>query len=834
MSSATSLLGALVAATAAPKEVGGKARQMAQLMRYGLPTPEFFVIPAAWSRKRAAGVPPALRALLDDELVARGWLTQPLAVRSSAVGEDAAAASFAGIYRSNLNVSGLDGLCSAVTEIWASLDTPTATAYRQKMGLTGEPAMAVVVMPLLTAVASGIAFTCDPVSGREDRMVVQANWGLGESLVGGEAAGDEYIFAEDTADIWRLIEAKAGAKATMSVPAAEGGTRHQAATPEQAKATVLAIAQAEELAALLRDAALAFDFVAPFFDLEWVWDGERFWLTQLRPVTRRPHHTYPALRAQPAIWTRGNTCEVMPEPLQAMDWNFSRRGCNDLLEQGWQLARYPLLPGVQRAGLIDGRLYLEASVLQWEAWDAIGLLPDRFNALMGGHQPTIAHRPPTWSERLARLRHTLHYLRHAPAMGRRGDAEVEQALAIAREVRDQPLPEGNDEVRALLFRVLKPAREYCGMFFLQGSGGGSLSLLLETLEKAFPGESAAIGSALLAGGEPSVTAQQGYALLELARLAKSCPNPAAPQKSPEFAAAFASFLAQYGHRGHYETYLRSPRWHEQPALLLEQLPDLATVEAESLRARQQAAAAAAWVRIRRELPFWYRPLLRAQLRAANRDSNRREAARSAIIALLAAGRRLWLLIGERLVGEGALERPEDIFHLLPSEVDRYAMGRMPIAGLRARLADRMALFGRWQATEPREWLTLAPSGKALGQAVLEQHCAPELAGGRAFRGVATGTGVARGKVRRLRHPAEGAKLLPGEILVAPSTDPGWTPLFLKAAGLVVETGGYLSHGAIVAREFALPAVVTLPGILDRLSDGDEIEVDGMNGEVRLL
>ena len=103
-----------------------------------------------------------------------------------------------------------------------------------------------------------------------------------------------------------------------------------------------------------------------------------------------------------------------------------------------------------------------------------------------------------------------------------------------------------------------------------------------------------------------------------------------------------------------------------------------------------------------------------------------------------------------------------------------------------------------------------------------------------WRGVATGTGVARGRARILRHPSEGVRLVPGEILVAPSTDPGWTPLFLKAGGLVVETGGYLSHGAIVAREFALPAVVNLPGVLSALADGDEVEVNGLTGTVRLL
>lgn len=832
MSDKLALITATEALSAFAEQVGGKGKQLGLLCHYGLPVPDFFVIPAAWSRQRGGAFPPSLQDLLQAKLAARGWLDTPLAARSSAVGEDAAAASFAGIFLSRLNIRGLSALTVAVGEIWASLDSPTAAAYRERLDIGGEPAMAVVVMPLLPAVASGIAFTCDPVSGREDRIVVQANWGLGESLVGGEAAGDEYVFAEDTTDVWRLLECRPGSKARMSVPAPEGGTEHRPVAPARAGKVVLDREQAEALAALLRDAAIASDFVAPFYDLEWVWDGARFWLTQARPVTRRPRYTYAGLRAQPSIWTRGNTCEVMPEPLQAMDWNFSRRGCNDLLEQGWKLAGYPLVPGVQRAGLFDGRLYLEAALLQWEAWDGIGLPPERFNALMGGHQPTIATDPPTWRQRLRRIVRTLGYLRRAPAMGRRGDAEVGEALALARELRAVPLPDGNDEIVCLLHRVLKPAREFVGMFFLQGSGGGSLSLLLDTLARFFPGESEAIGAALLAGGEPSVTAQQGYALLQLAQLAKTAPIPGRPQEDPKFAAALADFLGRYGHRGHYETYLRNPRWSEAPDLLLEQLPALGQVDAAALRERQQAAAETAWQRIRREVPFWAQPLIRAQVKAANRDSNRREAARNALIALLATGRRLWLLIGERLVGEGAVDRPEEVFHLMPSEVERYAHGLLPRHGLRARVASRSELFAVWQASTPAEWFCLGAEGRPYGGEMPRStvETGKKSADG-VWRGVATGTGVARGKVRRLRHPAEGLALQTGEILVAPSTDPGWTPLFLKAAGLVVETGGYMSHGAIVAREFALPAVVNLPGILDALRDGEEIVVDGLRGEV---
>ncbi|HEX6734258.1 MAG TPA: PEP-utilizing enzyme, partial [Azonexus sp.] len=351
-----------------------------------------------------------------------------------------------------------------------------------------------------------------------------------------------------------------------------------------------------------------------------------------------------------------------------------------------------------------------------------------------------------------------------------------------------------------------------------------------TLEKLFPGDGAAIGAGLLAGGEPSVTARQGYALLALARQAKRAGRPGRPLDDADFAAAFAAFLDEYGHRGHYETYLRNPRWHEAPERLLEQLPALAEVDAETLQERQRAAAAAAWQRLRREVPWWRRLFLAGLVKAANRECNQREAARSALIVLLAAGRRTWLAVGDLMVQAGMLDARDDIFLLLPSEAERAAAGRIFPAGVRARVAARAALFDEWQAATPPDWLCIEPAG----QQRRPEEAAPT-AGENArdvWRGVATGTGVARGRARLLRHPSDGARLQPGDILVAPSTDPGWTPLFLKAGGLVVETGGYLSHGAIVAREFALPAVVNLPGIFAALRDGDEIEVDGLAGWVR--
>lgn len=163
------------------------------------------------------------------------------------------------------------------------------------------------------------------------------------------------------------------------------------------------------------------------------------------------------------------------------------------------------------------------------------------------------------------------------------------------------------------------------------------------------------------------------------------------------------------------------------------------------------------------------------------------------------------------------------------EIDSACQGSLAAASLRARLLDRQARFARWQAETAPEYLLIQPDGQHAAGVL---PASPIPTDGQRWRGLATGAGVARGRVRRIRHPAEGVALQAGEILLAPATDPGWTPLFLKASGLVVETGGYLSHAAIVAREFALPAVVNLPGIMEALQDGEWVEVDGGRGVVR--
>ncbi|MBX9403971.1 hypothetical protein K4L06_21945 [Lysobacter sp. BMK333-48F3] len=848
MSESAVVLDWAASAAAGAGVAGGKGWQLGRMARLGIAVPAGFVIAAAASRGRAPGAPvgAALREHLAEELARRGWNAQALAVRSSAPQEDSAQASFAGIHRSCLNVVGLDALLQAVVEVWDSAHAPAARAYRERFGLDADDsAMAVVVMPLLPALASGVVFTRDPRSGREDRIAVNAHWGLGEALVGGQADVDEYLLRYDRIE-QRLapLQRRIGAKRHYTRVSQHGGTELADTPAEQGARAVLTPEQSQQVAWLAMDAARALDFACPHYDVEWVWDGARVWIVQARPITAGARHTYPALRGQPALWTRGNTREILPEPLSAMDWSIYAVAADRMLTTGYELSGYPVLEGVPHAGLRHGRVYLEASLIQWEGYDAYGIAPAAINALIGGRLPEIAVPAPGRRDRLRRVARLLRYLRRSAARRRAADAAVVAALAQAKQWREQDLSQGDRALAQRLSEQVVQVRRADELFFLQGSAGGSLSGLVDLIEKYCPGEGHALAAALLAGGEPSTTARQGYELMALAARAAAEPavlawlrsggrDDAAWRESlpPDsaFRGEFAAFLERYGHRTVAESYLRHARWRERPQYLFDQILALGGSDAQALRLRQREAGAQARRRLQGRLPWWQRPALNYLLRSAARDSNQREAARSALMAYFEALRRLALKLGERACERGALERAEDAFELDAEELCALADGRLAPAHARARARTRceLRLLQALQA-EPE----LVVEHGVLAAAPLEP--ARAAAGEDGWSGTPIGAGRARGRARIVRDPHQGASLAAGEILIAPSTDPAWTPLFLRAAALVMETGGYLSHGAIVAREFGIPAVANLPGLLGELTDGEEIEVDGDHGLVRRL
>ncbi|ESH96634.1 hypothetical protein B551_0219325, partial [Cupriavidus sp. HPC(L)] len=291
-----------------------------------------------------------------------------------------------------------------------------------------------------------------------------------------------------------------------------------------------------------------------------------------------------------------------------------------------------------------------------------------------------------------------------------GEAALARAAEQARQWREQALPDDPAALAALLREQFRTVAQADPLFFLQGSAGGTLAGLVDLVEKYCPGEGYAVTAALMAGGEPSVTAQQGYALIALAETAAADAEALAWLRSPQrsgarwaqqlpahspFLRAFAEFLDRYGHRATAESYVRQPRWREAPDYLLDTVLEMIGSNAEAVRQRQRVAAAQAWQRLRRAIPPLARPAMLAVLkrlvRVATRECNQREAARSALMRYLEAVRRTALALGTQLARGGkedGFERPDDVFHLTAFELLAVAEGRMPLRYAARRAARR--------------------------------------------------------------------------------------------------------------------------------------------------
>ncbi len=273
----------------------------------------------------------------------------------------------------------------------------------------------------------------------------------------------------------------------------------------------------------------------------------------------------------------------------------------------------------------------------------------------------------------------------------------------------------------------------------------------------------------------------------------------------------------------------NPRWVEDPSWILEQL-EIMRANPRKMDLRESAAE----IRRRAEEELkrrfgWRTPLLRwlvRKLRAAMAD---REAAKSALICLMLPIRRIVLEIGRRLSAEGKLDAPEQALHFAFADLTCWLWGYWDGEGARELATDRIVRRESWLAEIAPDLITEEPDGRMTAPV----ETTP-VGGGSTWIGLGVSPGRAEGVARILRDPADSGRLKFGDVLVAPCTDPGWTPLLQRAAAIVVETGGFLSHGSIVAREFGIPAVANLPGILADLRDGERIQVDGSNGRVTRL
>ncbi len=794
-------------------------------------------------RIMAADIPAFQSAEIKTALSRTDILGKALAVRSSASAEDSLQMSFAGIHASTLNVCGQAQIMDAIKGCYASLWTPQAVAYRRRFELGDQLRMAVVIMQMVDAQAAGVAFSCDPQTGRRDRLVVHANYGLGESVVNGSIEPDSYSLDSSAwYAIPPLAETIIGRKEGIIKLKPEGGTVF--VSQEPAAGQVLQQESLGKLGLLILRIFESLGEGEQHLDIEWAFDGREFFVLQARPVTVLPCYTFGGFKGRQEVWSNGNYRDAAPMVLSPLHRRVMKNIIDTVQFTSLSKVDYPIPDGFQFSRLIKGRLYCNISALQWTYYDNTGVLPSDFNPFWGGHQPEI-QIPDT-----------------DPLAGEQGRNRLERMMksfALMTEEGDhahQVFAEVIDAVESMMaggFASLSDAglidkleqlsqivRHYSENFtFLAGAGNMPMISLIQKLF-AYLGERTMImANGLMVGGEAGITsADHGYRLLELSRIAIKDQaarhylqgadyaawrwEQALPDGSP-FKTALAAFINDFGHRAVYEMDIINPRWQEDPSYLFEMIKSMmAEANLDQWKAGQAEKYQQAWQELAEKVPECELDEIKIGIRQAQEGAALREMTKSVMAAALNGYRMIALEIGRRLQQRGILQDVNDIFFCSWPDLTAILNQDWNGEGLQVLVADRRSAY------EEKEKIP-APDLVIEEQPVFSQASLDS--SGKYWQGIGAATGTASGAARIINNPAEGCRLQPGEILVAPSTDPGWTPLFLKASALIMETGGFLSHGSIVAREFGVPAVVNVAGVMRQLEDGQLVTVDGDEGRV---
>lgn len=860
--------------------VGGKAVNLHALLSAGLPVPDGFAVTTRAYREATAALAPALTELFDrlrepgldaaqlSEVAARirefvslidvpaalvaqvraayGELSAdedvPVAVRSSATAEDLGDASFAGQQDTYLNVVGADAVVAAVHACWASLWTSRAVAYRRERGIDpAGVALAVVVQRMVDAASAGVLFTADPVTGCRTRTVIDANAGLGESVVSGEVNPDRYVVDTATGEV---LERRVGDRSVAVRARAGGGVSREAVT---ADGPLLSDAQLGSLAALGRRAQELFG--APQ-DTEWAIDAEgAVWLTQARPVTT----LYPLVHRADGAPGRGRRlyfCASLAQGLTRPITPLGRSAFKLLTAGGARIVGFDV-PDVRRGApaYAEGgqRIFGDITAVVRNpvgrriATFAMFYMETRSGVALRAlaDDPDFAPRSGLRSardsaravRRIGRMLLASGLPAHAAVALRDPDEAVRRSWATIgalRGVLDLPAEATPAERLDAVERVLSTRAPVTMPGFVGYAAPGFVALgaARRLAVDPRPGELETV----LRGLPHNVTTQMDLDLWALSqRVAVTGSEPAA--------ADLADFLTRWGDRAVSEIDLGMPRWREQPEHLVGMLRNYARTGAAGSgpdpAAQFERGAREAQEAVDALLDRVGNPVRRAALGFALDRARRliglRETPKLGLITLLARAREQLLLIGEQLAADGRLDDAHDVAFLDVIAIREALDGADVRPLVAAQRADyeaelRRRHIPRLLLSDGTELEALArPLAHSLSQAQADEHT---------LTGTPASSGVVTAPARVVTDPV-GAHLEPGEILVAPSTDPGWTPLFLTAGGLVMEMGGSNSHGAVVAREYGIPAVVGVRDAAATLVTGQLVTVDGAAGVVRL-
>jgi pyruvate,water dikinase len=807
---------------------GGKAVNLGILLRAQFTVPDGFCITTDayryWANTKSEEIP----SDLVDEIIRayRGMGSPPVAVRSSATAEDMAEASMAGQYDTFLDIRDEDALLNRVRCCWASLDSPRTRAYLQQHGIElSKVAMAVVVQRLVPSDVAGVLFTANPQTGSKNEMLVEASWGLGEAVVSGLVQPDVLRIDKQTG---RVVHARIADKQIHIPPGS-----HEEQPVEESKRRIPCVKGADVAGLWKLGLQAAQHFGGPQ-DIEWAIHQGKLYLLQSRPITTLEdaeayEHVLTSTRAQlrelldksRGPWVVHNIAETLPHPTP-LTWSVIRRFMSGEGGFGrmYRQAGFEPSPLVCREGfltLIAGRIYMDSALAPEMFFESF---PFRYDLNELRKNPDAAQNPPTIpsGSMAARMKMAKRAGAASCAVHRLAadydqilnDKLIPQFVEYVKEEKAKDLATlTNDQLIDLWHaREKRVMDEFAPASLLPSLiSGAALAELKTFLEECFWDEDPdALTHLLSSVHAPDTTVESNFALYELAQGSGGVAS--------SMSIALQQWLSKYGHRAPEEFDLATPRWRERP-------DDLLTLAARlkdgknpaDLHAHHHKTCTEKLSLLKSRLSPQDAAELDQKLALARRYMPFRENGKYYLMLGYDLLRDLALEIGRRL------EIGEDVFLLTLEEAfDALNIGFAPTHLLAQRKIQRRA-----ERRIPLPHVIDAGNLDDLG-------APPKAAADGALPAFAISPGAATGPARIVRSPAEAGELGQRYILVCPSTDPSWTPLFTNAAGLILECGGTLSHGAVVAREMSIPAVV-LRDACTLLHDGDEITVDGRNGLV---
>ncbi len=834
-----------------PSIAGGKGAGLARLLRAGFPVPPGFVITTAAFREplALATKPAQSRPLLDatgamigegkgspidldrarrlclewpfpDRLRraivrARSRLGPgPVAVRSSLVGEDSGAASFAGQLDTVLGVEGDDALLEAVRRVLASAFGDRLWSYMGQIASLPSLSLAVVVQPMVRAVVSGVAFSADPVTGQND-VVIEAVAGLGEGLVRGSVNPDRY-----------RIDSRGAL--TASTPAAPA-------------APLLTGADVRALAGTIRDIAARAGLPQ---DVEWSRDADGFRVLQARPI---------ASLAGLRLYSRKLVSDMAPGLVRPLVWSTKYRSMvkNVLAPTFKALLKAPDLDYTRLIVRYYSRVYTDMTLVG-ESFARLGF-PVNFLDMMHRDEKAERKKVPLRPRMAPAFFRLLRLARRVFRMARQVEPFIAAQDRRIEAFRKKGWPgESPEGLLADLDRLnaLHADAQWTIVAVAMNMAVRS-RFLKRMVRRAVP--DATLGDVLKgygrSGGLAPFEAMRALAATArtidrplLERLAAEGGPGALPVADAELAASepgrrvvgeFEAFMARYGFLSANGSDFSEVPWIEEPRSIwrtvarLALRPDAGPSPDEAEAHREEVLAL-----VRAGLG----PLRRRRFDRLHRSTVRFIGWRERISLLMSEDsylmRRCALALGRELVGRGVLESPEDVFFLYSDEL-RDAIATRSAAKDRtdtpaAKVASRKAEMAADAAIDPPETIS------ADGWNAPPREPPPPEPGLDVLHGVGGSAGVLRGRARIVHDPAlEGHRLTREDVLVVPFTDIGWTPVLAEAGAIVAETGGQLSHTSIIAREFGIPAVVSVRGATGLIREGEDITVDGTAGRVIL-